>query len=1037
MKLSTKVLEKGGRPNHHTQFVTVDPYAHYVGIQGPDYNYFSSGDDVELPVILCDPKGNPVAGKSLKYRIYHNEKSWWWHYDRHGKLRFKSDHNTTLVKEGLLETKKAHSNLKFVPIELGSYFVEITDENGSGHSTGYLFSSYRHGSVPAGKDAGTLNLVSDKKSYEVGDVAKIKFPIPSKGSVLLTIEQGEEILEEKWHQVAGDKFMEIDIPITNEMVPNAYAVISLIQPHNQTVNDRPIRMYGILPFMVVDPQTKKEINIVTKKFFRPKEDFEVKIQMKDRKKTQFTIAVVDEGLLDITAFKTPDPWTKFYQKTRLSLPTFDMFNHVINANKGDVFKTFSIGGDMDYRKSQNKPDQGKKRFKPVSLFQGVLETDETGFAVVKFNMPNYIGSVRVMVVAAKGKAYGSQEKTVPVKSELMIQASLPRVLGPGEEIKIPVSIFAMQPKIGQVTISLNTEGPLLVAGKQNHTMTFSKVDEQDCFFKVRVKEAAGQAKITLTAQSSQYEAKEITDIMVRPSSPRTYQSKQHKLLKGEHWKTTVPKIGVKGSNNATLTISPFPNINFGKRLKWLIRYPYGCLEQTTSALYPQLYLKKFIQYPAAYADEIDHNINSGIQRLRNFQRFSGNLSYWPYSEKVNDWANLYAGHFMVSAKELGYHIPDDLYENWLSYVKSQSRKSKGSILRRSYRVYVLALASKASLSEMNILRENHLKKMANVEKWLLAAAYKLAGQADVAKDIINSASTETGDYSAFNKSFGSGLRDKSLILEAAVVLEEFNTADQLALHISKSISANTYYSTHSLGTAISALGKYVIYLAGGKEVLIKGRVELASGKQIPFESSKATSINVVGNFGRELTVHLDPSSTVNHVYNTLNYNGVPLHDPTPDFKSNLDLQVRYYDEDGKNLEVNSLKQGSTFYTRFTAENTSSQSLSELALVQVLPSGWEIENMRLLGQNKPTWMESWKLNQYDYQDIRDDRVMWFFDLCDPSKNYNRNCYSKDFVVKINAVTVGEFELPSTLCEAMYNDLYKATKKGRKVKVTSRK
>lgn len=1030
MKLSTKVLEKGGRPNQHTQYITIDPYAHYVGVQGERYNYFQAGDDMELPVILCDSKGNAVAGKSLKYRIYLNENRWWWDFDRNGKMRFKTDQNTVLVKEGLVETGKEHSIIKYVPIELGCYFIEVIDENGTGHSTGYVFNTYRYGSVPSGQDAGTLNLSADKSSYQVGDVAKVKFPVPQEGSVLLTIEQGNEVISEKWLDVEGEKFMEMEIPITREMVPNAYAVISLMQPHAQTVNDRPIRMYGILPLEVVDPETVQDIDIITSDFFRPKEDFEVKVQMKHKKKTQFTIAVVDEGLLDITAFKTPQPWDYFYQKTRLDVETYDMYNHVINANKGDVFKTFAIGGDMDYRKSQQKK-KGKKRFKPVSLFKGVLETDENGYALVKFKMPNYIGSVRIMVIAVEDDAYGSAEKSVPVKSELMIQPSLPRVLGPAETIKVPVSVFAMEPNMGKVKVKIDIEGPISVLGTSEHEFNFSKVDDKDCFFDLKVDDAAGQSKITISATSSQYSAEEITDLMVRPSSPRLYESKEHKLLKTETWTTEVPMIGMEGSNNATLTLSPFPNINFGSRLRYLIRYPYGCLEQTTSSAFPQLYLKDFIEYPEAFAKEIDENINGGIQRLRNFQRYDGNLSYWPYSDYVNSWANLYAGHFMISTKDKGYHIPMDLYENWLTYVSNSSRNGYGDNLRRAYRVYLLALASRSALSEMNILRESHLGQMSNVEKWLLAAAYKLSGQEATASSIIRNISTYAKDYQNFNESFGTSLRDEALMLECAVILEQFDIADQLAQTISKKMSSTSYYSTHSLGVSISALGKYVTHLSKGKPVNIKGTITLASGKTIPFESKKATSIHITGNFGKDIKVSVDPSTTVDHIYATLNYNGVPLHDPTETVSKNLNLAVTYYDEDGNTIDVTSLQQGKTFYARFHIENMSTQNLKELALVQVLPSGWEVENMRLLGQNLPTWM-NWTQGSYDYLDIRDDRVMWFFGMC---KNHY-SCNKKDFVIKLNAVTVGEYELPSTLCEAMYNDEFKATMKGKKVKVTAR-
>ena len=1032
MKLTSKVYEKGGRPNINTKFITVDPYEHYVGIQGDRYSYFESGSDIELPVVLCDVDGKPVVGRQLTYRIYFSEKSWWWHYDHHGNARFKTSDHTVLLEEGKVETGQTPASIKFVPVELGTYFVEVVDENGSGHSTGYRFSTYRYGGVPSGKDAGTLQLMSDKKSYQVGDVATVKFPIPKKGTALLTIEQGQEIITQEWHEVSGEKFMEVKVPITKEMVPNAYAVVSLMQPHLQTQNDRPIRMYGILPFDVVDPKSKTKIDIITNKFFRPKEDFTVEVQMSNHKKTQFTIAVVDEGLLDITNFKTPEPWSHFYQKTRLDLQTWDMYSHVINANKGDVFKTFAIGGDMDYRKSQDKPDKGKKRFKPVSIFKGVLETDENGYSKIEFKMPNYIGSVRIMVVAAEEELFASQEKAVPVKSELMIMPSLPRVLGPAEIIDIPVTVFAMEDNIGKVEVKVETEGPLEVE-KSTEMISFAKKDDQDCFFRIKVKDGSGQSKITISAKSQDYFAEEITNLMVRPTATRKFESIEEKITKGQSWDLKVPKIGIDGSNNATLVLSPFPNINFGKRLRNLIRYPYGCLEQTTSAVFPQIYLSNFIQYPEAFESEIKENVNRGLQKLRSFQRFEGNLSYWPYSQKVNSWANLYAGHFMISAKKAGYHVANDLYENWIKFVSGEARRSKGSYQQRAYQIYLLALAERASLAEMNILRESHLDKLSNVQKWLLAASYKLAGQANVAASISRNLSTEVESYQLFEETFGSSIRDLSLILEAAVILEKFDLADQLASTISKRISSSSYYSTHSMGVAIMAMGKYCTHLSKGAQAKVVGKVVLESGKEIPFEAKRASSIHLVGNFGKSAKVIFSDESTVDNLYATLSYNGVPLHDDIVDQDKNISLKVTYFNEEGETINPNELKQGYTFYAHYKVQNLSAQALRELALVQILPSGWEVENMRLLGQNLPSWMNEMSISNGNYQDIRDDRVMWFFDLCQPS----RYCDSKkEFILKINAVTTGEFEMPGTLVEAMYNNEFKSTRKGMKVKVLSK-
>lgn len=1028
IKLTATVFEKGGRPNKNWTNIPIETYSHFVGIQSPRYSYIATGTDAELPVILVDPEGKAIAGKSIRYKIYKNSKHWWWHYGRDRNLKFKSDVNTTLIREGDLTSGNTHAKLKFNPIDRGSYLIEVFDASGTGHSSGAFIRSYPYGSSPGGdKNAGTLALSSNKDKYYVGEEAVIQFPSPKDGSILLTVEKGNSILQQKWYYPNDENETTIKIPITKEMTPNAYVTVSVIQPHSQTVNDRPIRTFGILPLMVEDRESKHFIDIKTASQFRPGEEFEIALQTSDKKQTQFTIAVVDEGLLDITQFRTPNAWKEFYKKIRLSVKTYDLFSHVISANIGDIFKTFSIGGDMDYRESQLKPDKGKKRFKPVSLFKGPITTDVNGKSVVKFKMPEYIGSVRIMVIGARKNSYARAEKTVPVKTELIVLPTLPRVIGPGEKFTIPITVFAMEDNIGNVTVSVNTEGPLKVDGSKKQTLKFDKVADKDIFFDIDVLPEVGQSKVVITAKSKKYSSSYNVDLMVRPSSARIYKSFNHKIENGNNLDIDIPGEGLKGTNRATLTISNFPNINFGHRLKWLMHYPYGCIEQTTSSVFPQLYLKSFIKYPDAYSETIDKYVNAGLERLRRFQVFEGGFSYWPYGSEASEWGTLYGGHFMVEAEILGYHVANDLYDNWLTFTKRAARRHSGELMYRVYRSYILALAGNAELSEMNALKESQLGKMNNVQKWLIAAAYKLASLPDEANSIINNLGTKTKDYTDFSGTYGSGLRDKAMILDALVILEKFDMADELTREIALAIATRNWYSTQTIGYSLLAIGKYMQVVMGDQQNLkIKGSIKYADGTSVPFDSNKPLDIDINKGFGKPINIEVGEETTSENIYVTLTWDGVPLKSTVIDENKNIKLDVVWYDEDGSSMDPSELKQGTTFYGKFTVTNISSLSnIDEVALVQVLPSGWEIVNTRLLDESLPQWTKSFILNREEYLDIRDDRIMWFFDI--------RSSISFDFIVKLSAVSVGEFDLPGTITEAMYNNNYKASKAGKKVKV----
>ncbi|NJK87706.1 MAG: hypothetical protein HC906_18755, partial [Bacteroidales bacterium] len=307
-KISVSVLEKGGRPNESWERIPFDPYNYYVGLKKPGrgYSYVRVGEELRIPVILLNEKGNPVPSRQLTYRIYKNSSHWWYQYESRNKfrLRFKTDRSTVLVKEGNLTSKDKVFFLTYKPQEEGDYFIEVQEGDYEGHKSGFFMNAYPWGGMPEGdQEAGTLLLRSDKNKYYTGEEAIIQFPAPDKGAILMSIEKGSEILSFEWiNPEIEDNEVKIKIPVTADMAPNAYVTISVVQPHAQTVNDRPIRMFGILPLNVEDPETRQEIFIDMPDELKPEQSFDIKISTADRKSTQLTVAVVDEGLLDLTRF---------------------------------------------------------------------------------------------------------------------------------------------------------------------------------------------------------------------------------------------------------------------------------------------------------------------------------------------------------------------------------------------------------------------------------------------------------------------------------------------------------------------------------------------------------------------------------------------------------------------------------------------------------------------------------------------------------------------------------------------------------------
>ena len=1035
-----KVFEKGGRPNRNVASIPVDPYPYYVGIDKPQfrYGYARVGTPVRTPIILVTPEGEAVAGRPLTCRIYRNTTHWWWEYDNRDafRLRYKKDQNTELVGESTLFTKGVPVPLVFTPGDRGDYLIEVQDGDEAGHTAAFFIHANVWGEASAGgRDAGVLALRADKEKYTPGDRAVVSFPVPREGAVLVSVERGLRILHTRWYKLHEDQTeLAVDIPITAEMTPTAYAAVSVLQPHHQTLNDRPIRMYGVVPLHVEEAGTRQDVQIVMPDELESRGPFEVEIQTADGQPTQFTVAVVDEGLLDLTRFRTPDPWKAFFRKLGLGVRTYDLFSHIIGVNKGDIFKTFSIGGGMAGAPSQPESERAK-RFRAVSMFKGPLMTDEQGGARVSFDMPDYIGSVRVMAVAAHGNRYGHAEKAVPVKTDLMVLPTLPRVLGPGDTVTVPVTVFAMADSVGPVSVSIDLDGPLALLGEDRQTVVFGAAGEQDVQFQVRAEAAVGPAGVSIAATSEDVTTTHRTDLQVRPSSPRVYAFEEKEVLPGESVSFTVPDRGIPGSNHAQISLRRRPNLQFAHRLLWLIRYPYGCIEQVVSSVFPQLYLKEFLKERKSRRTEkeIDNNINAGISRLRKFQLPSGAFTYWPGNRDPSFWGTSYAGHFLVEARKLGYHVPQDVQANWLRHQKSQALTTRDDLTDRVYRVYLLALAGEPQIGPMNLLKEGSLQDMNNMEKWLLAGAYRLAGVEGTANEILRSTGMEVEDYTEFGGTYGSGLRDRAIILDMLVLFERWREADALAEELALALSSPDWHSTQTTGFTLLAMGKYLRALEDGTDEtpVMMGTLSLPDGQTIDFNTEEISyQVEIESGFGRELEVRLDKNATVKRAFVTLDWDGVPLKSDLPDQSRNLTLEVEWLDEDGMPVDPTALAQGASFWGHIQVSNpTHAREIEELALVQMLPAGWEIENVRLSEEAPPGWMSQWQLNREEYLDIRDDRAMWFFDLAP-------NQAPLDFAVKLNAVTVGSFVLPPTTVEAMYDNRYKAITAGTDVKVLSR-
>jgi alpha-2-macroglobulin len=1035
---SVRAYEPGG--DFSSDYFTVDysPFAAYTGVRIPKTKYGEKRFDINKPnkieLVSLDKDGKPLSGRHLDVSIYRVEWRWWWASGYDYEPDFNGGTVKNLSQHGTLTTNSnGEITLSTKPERWGRYMVFVTDSE-SGHSAsdyfyaGYPWDDDNDNAEQSRNAAAMLNFSVNKPKFIVGEPIELNIPTSESGKVLISIENGSKVLASEWISVKKGGVTKYVTKATPDMAPTAYAFVTVVQPHNQTKNDLPIRMYGVEPLHVENPQTRLEPIIQCPNILKPEETITVEVSEKSGKPMAYTIAIVDDGLLDLTRFKTPNPWDVFYAREALGVQTFDLYDQVLGVQSGQMERLLNIGGD-DFLKPKNA--RKANRFKPVVMNLGPFYMDG-GTKKHTVTIPNYVGSVRAMVVASNPLgAYGSTAKTMPVRKPLMILASLPRVLGPGEALKLPVHVFAMEEKVKKVTVKVEeTSGCVTINGEATKSINFARPDDEIVPFDITVNDKLGIAKFKITATGNGETTTQEIEMDVRNPNPIISDVKETVVQAGQSWELPYNSIGTNGTNEAILEVSNFPPIDMARRLKYLLEYPHGCVEQTTSAAFPQLFVGKVLDINEQQKAKAAINVKGGIERLKQFQYIDGGFVYWPGSDHVDVWATNYVGHFLLEAKEAGYAIPATILEKWTLYQQKAARNwsaakasavdngtfwtDESAELNQAYRLYTLALAKQAEIGSMNTLRER--KNLSNSAKWRLAAAYALIGKSEVAKGIIATATTEVRKYREMSYTYGSDLRDQAMILETLTLMGEQSNALSMLRTVSKGLSSGDWYSTQATAYGLLAAAKF----AGGASTEgfafnydIDGKNATASSKKtvlqiaMPADGSHKMALKNTGKGQLFVRVVL---------------RGQPATGDQTVASNNLKLNVIYKSLKGDTLNPIKIPQGTDFIAEVTVKNPGllGKMYKEMALTQVFPSGWEIHNARM-----DLLKDDSKSDVPQYQDIRDDRVMSYFEIgAGKSQTYR---------IQLNASYIGKYYLPTTNCEAMYDNQISARQPGMWVEV----
>lgn len=1024
LKFNIEVSEPGGDFSSQTQSSIYHPYKFYAGVKLPadpwGYKTLAINNSSTINLVDIDTKGKFQPNRKLSVGLYELEWRWWWEQRDNAYADFNStNHTKAIEKTNVTTNANGLAEWKVTVNHWGRYLIRVCDIE-----TGHCSGDFAYAGWPEdGNDknqfnmATLLRLQTGKEKYTSTETVELSVPAPVLSKMLVTLETGSKVLESHWVTVDKSPYL-FRFQASPAMAPAVYAHVTLIQPHGDVGNDFPMRMYGVIPVNIENGTARLEPKINTAASFRPDRSETIEVSEAKGSPMAYTLDIVDEGLLDITNFKTPDPYTSFYSKEALGVRTWDVYDQILGAYGGKIESILSIGGDEGL--NGNNKSNAVSRFKSPVIHLGPFQLNKGEKKKHSVTIANYIGSVRIAVVAAGDDAYGNTEKAVPVKSPLMILPTLPRVLSTNEKITLPLNLFVSEANIKNGTITVKDKNNQIKFDSDNKNVSFTGVGESMQYFDITTSDKPGKSTVLVEVKANGESASQTIDIETRNPNPFITEISSTLIEAGATKTIALKNPANVTSSKSVVEVSSFQPIKMNKYLDDLIQYPYGCAEQTVSAAFPQIYLDQFATLDANQIQRTRNNIQGAISALSKFAKSDGSFSLWPGSNGETDlWVTSYIGHFMLEAQTKGYMVPDHLISAWKSYQKRMAniydpaqkafyKPNHG--LDQAYRLYTLALAGSPDLGAMNRLKE--YPEIGANARWRLAAAYAVAGQKEVALSMMTKVPDTNTDYIESGYTYGSPLRDQAMVMETYLESGDKAKAADYAIEIAKQLNTERPWNTQALAYALQVMGKFL----GSKQADNNWSFRYQLGNETKQSVNAQTTSFILdtkssGQPGKSISIENTSSKPI-YVLTTVK--GQPSADVKDDAANNLKLTVQYLNEDLQIVDPTNLNKGDHILIQVNVTNTGLRPANNLALTQILPSGWEIINDRI---NEDAATAN---NNFKYQDIRDDRVFTFIGL-GPSQ-------SKTITIKARASYEGSYHLPAITCEDMYDTKINARIKG---------
>ncbi len=1014
--VSARVRERGGRGVNARQRIPSHAYQRYPGLKKLSDRGVEPGQKFELDYVVLSPQGKPTPSGRLQADFYKDRWQTVLRLTPSGGYRYESIRDSYLLSSQELPSGREKGSFSIVPPRYGGYRVVLRDPD-SGAASQVSFYAYGGGYSPwALENPATIELVPDKDEYQDGEEAVFQVRAPFSGKLLVTVE-GQDVLDTQVVRMEGNTAT-VRLPVHKEYAPNVYCSAVLIRTAEGMETGESARASGWCPFNVARQTNHPAVRISAPQEVRPETRLELAVQTEPG--AVVTIAAVDEGILQLIAQETPDPFSYFYAKRALGVDSYDIFSLLLPELPPVHEKSPAGGGKYD-KLGQFVRTEGIRRVKPVAYWSGPLKTDASGRATYAVELPEFNGALRIMAVCLSGGKFGSAHAMTRIKAPLIITPTFPRSLAMGDKALIPVTLRNESKADGDFLLDLDVTGPA-TAPESQKSLAVAKGREETVYFPLDVGDTQGKLDCLLRASGNDETAKATVELGVRSAYPPQNYVRSGSLESSSLNLSEEDAAGLRPETVVrSLRIGRLPLVRFSGGLKDLLEYPYGCVEQTVSRAFPLLYfgdLAKVLAPDVFETLEPSAMVQNAITRVLAMQTSSGGFGMWPGATSPQYWASVYATHFLHEAGKAGYQVPKSALNSALRFLSSMIRGQKGytydSLDRTAYALYVLALAGHADQGMMGYLLKNHLQSMRKEAAYLLAGAYAIKGETSLADKIIhrNYRSYKGGRQSGDN--FSSPIRNLALqLLLRLDVAPDDRGNPELVKELVRLLDADPHRSTQENAFSFLALGKY--FRSQQNKAPYTGKIYAGETLLADCSSEKVLTLDKITAAG-PIRIVMDTGYAPGAAYYSLTTRGIPTAAEYTPRTQGLEIKRTYLDRSGKELQLDALKQGDLIVLE-TKVRSLKNKVKNVVVQNLLPSGLEVENPRLESTERLPWIGKVGAKPA-YQDLRDDRVLLFVTLPGKDKKHPEHGPWQTYYSLLRAVTPGSFTLPPSQVEAMY-------------------